>query len=217
MKMQKGFLSYRFNINRGNPCLILTPIAFRLVGGIQLIIKEVIVVEGRDDTIAIQRAVKADTIETRGSAISKETLEQIKIIQKIRGVIVFTDPDYPGEKIRKIISKEVPGVRHAFITREEATKNKNIGVENAKSEVIIKALQVAKTEWIEESEEIISWERLIKEGLVGGKNARNKRTKLGNILGIGYTNAKQLYKRLKMFQITDKNFTIAITMLNDKE
>ena len=36
-------------------------------------IKEIIVVEGRDDTLAIKRAVEADTIETHGFGISEET------------------------------------------------------------------------------------------------------------------------------------------------
>lgn len=61
-------------------------------------IKEVIVVEGKDDTKRIQRAVDADTIETRGSAIPEETLMLIKKLAKTRGVIVFTDPDFSGEK-----------------------------------------------------------------------------------------------------------------------
>lgn len=182
-----------------------------------MILKEVVVVEGRDDTVAIQRAVRADTIETRGSALSPEVIEQIKQIQKIRGIIVFTDPDYPGERIRKIISQEVPGVKHAFLTRDEARKNKNIGVENAKPEAIIKALQAAKTEWIEEPEEIISLERLLHEGLIGGAGSKERRTELGNILGIGYTNAKQLHKRLKMFQISNETFTGAMKMLREKE
>ena len=41
-------------------------------------IREVIVVEGKDDTKRINMAVNADTLETRGSAISDETLEQIE-------------------------------------------------------------------------------------------------------------------------------------------
>ncbi len=61
-------------------------------------IKEVIVVEGKDDTTAIRRAVDADTIETNGSAINEETIEKIKLAQKTRGVIVLTDPDFPGKR-----------------------------------------------------------------------------------------------------------------------
>ena len=83
-------------------------------------IKEIIVVEGKSDTIAIKRAVDADTIETNGSEISDSTLEQIQLAQERRGVIVFTDPDYPGERIRRIIRDHVPGCRHAFLPKAEA-------------------------------------------------------------------------------------------------
>lgn len=83
-------------------------------------IKEIIVVEGKDDTVAIKRAVDADTIETNGSAIGEHVIEQVKLAQQKRGVIILTDPDYPGERIRKIISEMVPGCKHAFLPKEEA-------------------------------------------------------------------------------------------------
>lgn len=70
-------------------------------------IKEVIVVEGRDDTVAIRRAVEADTIETGGSAINDRILSRIALAQERRGVIVLTDPDHAGERIRKIIANKV--------------------------------------------------------------------------------------------------------------
>lgn len=47
-------------------------------------IKEIIVVEGRDDTVAIKRAVDADTIETNGSAVNEETIEKVKLAQNKR-------------------------------------------------------------------------------------------------------------------------------------
>ena len=64
-------------------------------------IKEVIVVEGKDDTKRINLAVNADTLETRGSALSEETIEQIQQLQETRGVIVFTDPDFQVKKFVK--------------------------------------------------------------------------------------------------------------------
>ena len=64
-------------------------------------IKEVIVVEGRDDTNAINRAVRAVTIETHGFGISKETWEKIAAAYENKGIIIFTDPDHAGEEIRK--------------------------------------------------------------------------------------------------------------------
>ena len=69
-------------------------------------IKEIIVVEGKSDTIAVKRATGADTIETNGSAIDDKTLIKYQHAQDTRGVIVFTDPDYPGRRIRAIIEEQ---------------------------------------------------------------------------------------------------------------
>lgn len=166
-------------------------------------IKEIIVVEGRDDTRRIQESVEADTIETNGSAINEETLQLIAKAQTERGVIVFTDPDYPGEKIRKTISQTVPGVKHAFLTVEAAKpKHKgSLGIEHATPQSIQEALAKAYTETIDQ-EELISRELLFDLGLTSGPNASHYRKLLGDALHIGYTNGKQLQKRLHMFQIT---------------
>ena len=42
------------------------------------LIKEVIIVEGRDDIDAVQKAVNADIIATHGYGISAATLERIR-------------------------------------------------------------------------------------------------------------------------------------------
>ncbi len=180
----------------------------------ELVVKEIIVVEGREDTAAVQRAVKAETIETRGSALNEETIGMIRQAQALRGVIVFTDPDFPGEKIRKQISEAVPGVKHAFITQAEARGKKDLGVENASVRTIRRALTAAKAEWTEEMSELISWEMLVDAGLIGEADSRSKRIKLCESLGIGYCNGKQLYKRLRMFRIEREQFKRAIEEAN---
>ncbi|MDN4527434.1 ribonuclease M5 [Fictibacillus fluitans] len=181
-------------------------------------IKEIIVVEGKSDTTVIQHAVNADTIETNGSEISEETIEQIRLAQEKRGVIIFTDPDYPGERIRKIISSKVPGCKHAFLPKQEAiAKNKRgLGVEHASRESILEALGNVKEEYIEEVERI-TWNDLVSAGLIGGPKAKARREKLGRLLRIGYMNGKQLHKRLMMFQITEEQFADAILELQQEE
>ena len=47
-------------------------------------------------------------------------------------------------------------------------------------------------------------------GLIAGADAKKRRELLGDELRIGYTNAKQLEKRLKMFRITDDQFVAAM-------
>lgn len=181
-------------------------------------IKEVIVVEGKDDTIAIKNAVNADTIETNGSAISMDTIEMIRKAQETRGVIVFTDPDFPGEKIRKTIAEKVTGCKHAFISKENAVakKGRGLGVEHATSEVIREALKDAQF-MDEGAKEEITREDLLDAGLIAGEGAKDRREKLGKILKIGYTNGKQLHKRLMMFQISVGDFADAMTVIRQEE
>ncbi len=148
-----------------------------------MIIKEIIVVEGKSDTQAINRAVKADTIETNGSAISPAIIEAIRHAQAKRGVIIFTDPDFPGEKIRKTIVAQVPNCKHAFLTRDEARgkETDSLGIEHASNKVIQEALQHVYTQ-SEVTPELISAELLMAYGLIGGKKARERREKLGERL-----------------------------------
>lgn len=89
-------------------------------------IKEVLVVEGKDDTKQINRAVNADTIETRGSAIDDDTLTLIQKLADQRGVIIFTDPDFSGEKIRKIVAEAVPNAKHAFLPKAADVRKKRV-------------------------------------------------------------------------------------------
>lgn len=181
-------------------------------------IKEIIVVEGKDDTVRVKRAVDADTIETNGSEISEETIERIKHAQKKRGVIIFTDPDFPGEKIRKIISEKVPGCKHAFLSKQEALpkKGRGIGVEHASIEAIQRALSQVKQEMIDMKEEITQ-DDLIDAGLIGDVRSKERREKLGAMLKIGYTNGKQLHKRLNMFQINKSTFQQAVLKVLQEE
>lgn len=185
--------------------------------GVKMKIKEIIVVEGKDDTVAIKKALDADTIETNGSAINFETLEKIKLAQKTRGVIVLTDPDFPGEKIRHTITKHVPQCKHAFIDKQFAIAKhgKGVGVEHASVEVIREALSHAYV-MTEEAVSEVTQADLMDAGLIGGSDAKKRREELGKILKIGYANGKQLYKRLTMFQITKKDFLAAVAKM-DKE
>jgi len=171
-----------------------------------------IVVEGKDDTAAIKRAVEADTIETNGSAIGKEVLTRIKLANERRGIIIFTDPDHAGERIRKIVASHAPGCKHAFLPQEKASYKGDIGIENASPESIRQALASLRTESVQIAGEI-SWEDLMKAGLIIHPSAAERRLEVGKILGIGYANGKQFYKRCTSFNITKQEFVDALKQL----
>jgi len=169
----------------------------------KLKIQEIIVVEGKDDTRRLREVVDADTIETIGSAINEEILMQIEHAQETRGVIVFTDPDFSGEKIRKIIMEAVPQAKHAFLPRTQAAI-----LEALKKVVTPDISQTAVSE--------ITRQDLLDYGLIAGAQAKEKREKLGDELRIGYTNGKQLEKRLKMFRITPKELAQAMKIVEEQ-
>ncbi|WP_461207139.1 ribonuclease M5 [Clostridium sp. DL1XJH146] len=168
-------------------------------------IKEVIVVEGRDDITAIKKAVDAEVIAVGGFGINYKVIERIKEAQKRQGVIVFTDPDHAGEKIRKIISKRVEGIKHAYISREEGLKGTNIGVENASVETIRKALAAAKYEVKQERVEFTIADIFFFD-LTGSQKAKRKRELLCRDLRIGYCNSNQFITRLNNYGITKEEF-----------
>lgn len=182
-------------------------------------IKEVIVVEGKDDTKQIHKAVDADTYETNGSALSEVDLERLKKLQATRGLIVFTDPDFNGERLRKMISTAVPGVKHAFIRRDQGVPDEahgSLGVEHATPATIKQALAHLYTQTTEPTANF-TIQDLQAAGLTGNPLARHRRERLGAILGIGYGNGKQLVHRLNMFQITPDQFKQALAKIKQEE
>lgn len=181
-------------------------------------IREIIVVEGKDDTVAIKRAVQADTIETNGSALSKETLRVIKRAHETRGVIVFTDPDYPGRRIRALIEQAIPDVKHAFLPKKEAiAKNDSgLGIEHASDEAIRLALEHVYTPE-ERPANRFTKQHLLDAKLLGHPDAASRRERLGDLLQIGYTNGKQLLKRLDAFRVTEEEWHQALQALEQEE
>lgn len=182
-------------------------------------IKEIIVVEGKADRLKVEQAVCADIIETNGFALSEQTVNKIKHAAKKRGIIVFTDPDHAGERIRTIIQEHVPDCKHAFIAKDKAKpkhKQSNLGIEHASIEHIRQALAGAYEVFVEEVSTITQAD-LISLGLIGQANSQERRKQLGEQLNIGYPNGKQLLKRLTMFQITKQQLLDAIKAIEREE
>jgi len=172
-------------------------------------VKEIIVVEGRDDSAAIKRAVLAQTIETHGFGIREATWQQIEKAYLEKGLIIFTDPDFSGEQIRKRLAERFPKAKHAYLMLSDAEKAGDIGVENADPEAIRDAIQKARASF-EERTQTFTYEDIVKFGLVGDKDAAEKRANIGKYLGIGYGNAKAFLNKLNQYGITMEELHEAI-------
>ncbi len=168
-------------------------------------IEQIIVVEGRDDESAVKAAVDAQIIATSGFGISKETWERIEKAYNGPGIIIFTDPDFAGESIRKRIEQRFPGSRHAYLDREDARKNEDIGIENASAESIITALEKTKYS-LSEDKDLFTMDDLLFFGLAGTSQATYRRREMGKALGVGYGNTKTFLARLNGYGISREEF-----------
>ena len=178
-------------------------------------IKEIIVVEGRDDTNRVKEAIDCDTFETNGSALTKKKIERLIFLEKTRGLIVLTDPDYAGEEIRKYLCKHFPNAKNAYISRVSGTKDGDIGVENASPKDIITALEKARFS-LDNSENIFNLDLMIDYNLIGKDNSADLRALLGAELGIGYSNGKQFMAKLNRYGVSLEEFKKAYEKINKK-
>jgi ribonuclease M5 len=175
-------------------------------------IKQVIVVEGKSDIARVHMAVDADIIATGGLALKEDTLKDIKLAYEKRGIIILTDPDGPGEKIRRFLTRLFPKALHAFVPKKQASTKDDVGIEDASPEAIKEALSKVRVLYQDDSQEF-TMEDLWKAGLAGTADAAEKRVEAGDLLGIGYGNAKQFLKRLNHFGITRQEWDEAILHL----
>ena len=167
--------------------------------------KNVIVCEGYHDADKIKKVMpECECVVTDGSKVKNETIELIKKLSINSNIIIFTDPDYPGERIRKIVSEAVPNAKHAFIKKDICISNnhKKVGVEHASLEDIknsLESLLVPTTK-----SEQITMNDLFVLGLNGTSKSALLRDEISENLNIGKPNAKTFLARINLLGFTFK-------------
>ena len=179
----------------------------------------VFVVEGKNDQFRLESVLDHPlVITTNGSAIDYDKIKLLKKLDETHDIVLFLDPDHAGERIRRLVSKELKNVYHAFIPQDLAiSKNfKKIGVEHADKETILQALSNIKMVKHEVTSDITHL-FLHDVGLTGSKASKDLRTFVCQKLGIGFTNGKTLYHRLHMFGIDQKKILEVIHESSSQE
>ena len=155
-------------------------------------IAQVIVVEGKYDLIKLSSIVDALIITTDGFRIfkDKEKRELIKAVGGKNGVIILTDSDAAGFKIRAFLTSILPKemIRHAYIPNIEGKERRKdspskeglLGVEGVNDDVIIDALEKAgaQIEILNPNDRRISKFDLFDLGLSGRQDSSELRRKL---------------------------------------
>ena len=176
---------------------------------------EVLVVEGKNDKARIL-AIFPDlqVITTNGSEISEETLDMIEKLSECNKIILFLDPDFPGERIRRKILERVPNCENVYINKKKAIDERKhkVGVEHANVEDIKEALSHRITFSNKVGKLVIS--DLYSLGLLGKPDSTLRRSFLAEKLHIGNPNGKTLLNRLNFLQMTYEEVE---EILNEKD
>lgn len=164
-------------------------------------IKEAIIVEGVYDKIKLSSFVDAIIFVTGGFSVisNKKKLESIRLLAEKTGIVILTDSDSAGFKIRNYIKQSVTQgtVKHAYIpdiAGKEKRKSKPgkeglLGVEGIRPEIIIKVLRDAGCEIDGKTEPELNTSPITKAdlylmGLSGDENSAQKRHTLMRELGM---------------------------------
>ena len=163
-------------------------------------IKEVIVVEGKSDKQFLETFIKADFLICNGSAVDGFDKEYLKTLANTRGVIILTDPDYPGQKIRNEISSYLPICKHAFVRKENSIKKHKVGVAEASKEEVLYALENVVTFDVFNTSNLTATDLFLLN--ISGSNSQTNKEKVIKHYHLGHCNSKTLLKRLKLLNVT---------------
>ncbi len=156
-------------------------------------IKETIIVEGKYDKIRLAPLFDANIIELGGFRIynNKDRLALIRKLADKNGIIVLTDSDSAGFRLRHYLSSAIPGekIKYVFIPdvcgkekrKTKPGKENLIGVEGMTTEVLLEAFKKAGIDpetGSGERTEPLSKAYLFELGLSGKENSAFLRKKL---------------------------------------
>ena len=160
-------------------------------------INEAVIVEGKYDKINLSAILDTVIIETDGFAIFKDKEKQklIRFLSEKRGIVIMTDSDSAGFKIRNFINgitksnniKNVymPDIYGKEKRKTESSKEGKLGVEGMKTDVIISALNKAGVLCSENEKtngKEITHTDFFEDGVSGGENSSEIRKMLAKEL-----------------------------------
>lgn len=160
-------------------------------------INEAVIVEGKYDKIKLSGILDTIIIETDGFAIfkDKEKQKMIRFLAEKRGLVILTDSDSAGFKIRSFIKgiTKCENVKNVYIPdvygkekrKTEFSKEGKLGVEGMKAQVIIDGLKKAGVICDEDDKKTsreITHTDFFEDGISGGENSSRTRKALAREL-----------------------------------
>lgn len=175
-----------------------------------------VIVEGKYDKIKLSSVIDAVIIPTNGFRVfkDKEKMELIRYYASGVGIIILTDSDSAGFKIRNYIKGSVGNARifNVYIPdiygkerrKTEYSKEGKLGVEGMDEKVLIEAFKKSGIDFSSEPRRRrdITKMDLFEDGLSGGANSSEKRARLLKKLGL-----PELLTANAMLEVLNSMFT----------
>ncbi len=192
-------------------------------------IDRVVIVEGKYDKIKLSSILDAVIIETDGFAIfnDKDKQKLIRRLAETKGILIFTDSDSAGFKIRSFVGGMVPNeyIKHAYIPdvfgkekrKTEYSKEGKLGVEGVSKEIILEALNkagVTSKETTDNEKKLVTKTDLYIDGLSGRDDSAQKRRAFLKLLDLPeLLSANKLLPIINTF-LTYEEYKEAVVSLN---
>lgn len=152
-------------------------------------LEQAIIVEGKYDKIKLSSIIDSVIIPTNGFSIfkDKEKCEIIRFYAERKGIIILTDSDTAGFKIRnyikgivkngKITNVYIPDIFGKEKRKLKPSKEGKLGVEGVSQEVILEAFKKSGVffEENQEKKDVITLLDLYEDGFSGTPNSSDKR------------------------------------------
>lgn len=163
-------------------------------------VKQAVIVEGKYDKIKLDSIIDGVIVQTNGYSIfkDKEKLALIRFYAEKTGIIILTDSDSAGFKIRnylkgaipdgKIINVYIPDIFGKERRKLKPSAEGKLGVEGISKKILLEAFEKAGIT-AEEKDETQNTEKidsllLYELGLSGGKNSSFLRKKVLQYFGL---------------------------------
>ena len=155
----------------------------------------VIVVEGKHDVSKLSTLYETCYVVTNGYEIPEEEVKFLKVLDYKIQIIILTDNDEAGKKIRERLNEIKSNLINVEITAPKSSKKKGV------AECLISDITKALDKYTSKDKNEEQYD-LYKLGLLGRDNSKELRNYISNKFNLGLTNKNNINKRLNLLNIS---------------
>ena len=155
----------------------------------------VIVVEGGHDASKISLLYETVFVITNGYDVPKEEIVFLEALNNDIQIIVLTDKDEAGRKIRERVNEIKQNATNIEIEAPQTKKKKGV------AECLMSDIQNELDKYIDDKPEMMDYD-LYGLGLIGKKNSKELREIISKKFNLGIVNKNNMIKRLNLLKIS---------------